>query len=279
MKKFMIRSDMEGLSGVVHGQQVDPQGCDYAFGLQMLQADLGACLEGLLAGGADEVVIYDEHFDGRNIHPAWLPPNVSVICGKPPYRADWAGGLDASFAGMIMVGFHAKAGTPDALLAHTYEPDIADLVLNGRSVGEIGMETAVAGDWNVPLLMLTADSDGVAEARATAAGVLGVSVKQSLGALAGAIYPLPHSTALIRQAAERVARGLVQVAPLRLAAPVQLDVHLRDTAYTQAVRELFPRQMQGPRVLRLQGPTATAVWADYWQMKLQAQQHSRAAKV
>ncbi len=275
MKQFMIRSDMEGLSGVVHDQQVDPRGCDYAYGLEMLKADLQACLAGLFAGGADEVLIYDEHFDGRNIHPAWLPQAVRVICGKPPYRADWAGGLDAKCAGMIMLGFHARAGEPDALLAHTYEPDIAKLVLNGQEVGEIGIETAIAGDMGVPLLMLTGDSAGVAEAEHLVAGVVGVRVKQSLGARAAEVLPLTQSTGAIRAAAERVARAPRLAQPWRIRAPVTLDVHLHDNAYLRAVRELRSGQMVHPHVLRLQDSSTLDVWADYWQLKLQAQRRAR----
>ena len=38
------------------------------------------------------VVIYDEHYWGRNIDVGRLPDGTEAICGKPPYRADWAGG-------------------------------------------------------------------------------------------------------------------------------------------------------------------------------------------
>jgi D-amino peptidase len=62
--------------------------------------------------------------------------------------------LDASFTGLILLGFHSKRNTGE-LLHHSYEPDIKDLILNGISVGEIGIETAIAGDWNVPLVMIT----------------------------------------------------------------------------------------------------------------------------
>lgn len=278
MKTFMLRSDMEGISGVVHGQQVDPRGCDYAFGLQMFKADLLACLEGLLDGGADQVVIYDEHFDGRNVDPSWLSPSVRVICGKPPYRADWAGGLDRDCAGMIMLGFHSKQGTSDALLAHTYEPDIKDLILNGQSVGEIGMEAAIAGDWDVPLLMLTADSQGVAEVDAMNLGTLGVCVKQSLGSHAAEVYALSHSTQLIREAAKRAASGQVEAQPFCVGKEVNLEIHLHDNAYCKAVQQLYPKRMKADTVVQLEGSSATAVWADYWQVKLRAQQRVESVK-
>lgn len=111
-RKYMIRCDMEGASGVVSYEQAEPGKHEYPFGLRMFKSDLLACVSGLLAGGADEIVIYDEHYYGRNIDPEWLPDKVLFIAGKPPYRVDWAGGLDASFSGVILLGFHSKAAVP-----------------------------------------------------------------------------------------------------------------------------------------------------------------------
>ena len=73
-RKYMIRCDMEGVSGVVSYLQVEPGQPDYAFGRSMFHSDLMACLEGLLAGGAGEIVIYDEHYFGRaasQAGPSW----------------------------------------------------------------------------------------------------------------------------------------------------------------------------------------------------------------
>jgi len=269
--KYMIRCDMEGVSGVVSYAQAEPGRSEYAFGLRMFQADLCACLDGLLAGGADEVVIYDEHFYGRNIDPGWLPDGVSAICGKPPYRADWAGGLDADFAGLVMLGFHAKFGTPGGLLPHSYEADIRDLRLNGVSVGEIGMETAIAGDWGVPLLLVTADSAGCREAEALAPGVSTVAVKEALAETGGRCYPLSVTSAWIREAAEAVAAQAPAVTPWRCDAPVTLEIAFNPGGYADILRTAYPSAIDAHGNLVLSGHSATEVWAAYWQRKLHCQ--------
>jgi len=271
-KRYMIRCDVDGSSGVVSYTQVDTAHPDYAFGSRMFKADLTACLQGLQEGGAGEIVIYDEHFDGRNVDPAWLPEGVSLIAGKPPYRADWAGGLDATFAGVLLVGFHSKAGTPDGLLHHSYEPDIRDLCLNGTSVGEIGIEAAVAGDFGLPILMVTGDSAGVAEAEALLPGVLGVAVKESLGESGGRCFPLSETTARIRAAAKIIVAAPPSVAPLRMGPEFTLTVTLKDGAYLDAVRRLHGNMMSDAQTLVVKGDSAAAVWGDYWQRKLAAQQ-------
>jgi len=266
-KKYMVRCDIEGVSGVVSYDQAEPGKPEFAFGQRMFMADQLALLEGLEAGGADEVVIYDEHYYGRNIDVDALPEFATAICGKPPYRADWAGGLDASFAGVILLGFHSKFGTPNGLLHHSYELDIRDLRINDVSVGEIGMEAAIAGDYGVPVVMVTADSAGVAEAEALLPGTVGVPVKDSLCEWGGRCYPLSVTTERIRSVARRVVANPPLVAPYRTG-DVTLEVELNDGAYLDAVRVHLADKLRGDRTLVITEPSATAAWAAYWAGKL-----------
>lgn len=271
MKTYMVRCDIEGVSGVVSYEQADPSKPEFAFGRRLFMSDLLALVEGLNAGGAERIVVYDEHFHGRNTDLEVLPDNVTTICGKPPYRADWAGGLDASFAGLILLGFHSRNGTGE-LLNHSYEPDIRNLLLNGVPVGEIGIEAAIAGDWGVPLLMVTADSAGVKEAQSLVPGVVGVSVKESLGPSGGACLAARLSARLIREAATRIVSNPPAVTPWQISEP-QLRVELNDGPYRTAFRRLFAARMDpGDRSITLRAATVTAAWAEYWRLKLMAQE-------
>ena len=271
MKKYMIRCDIEGVTGVVSFEQAEPGKSEYDFGCRMFMSDLLAAIAGLQAGGADEVTIYDEHYYGRNIDLAALPAGASAICGKPPYRADWPGGLDESCAGVVLLGFHSKFATPGGLLNHTYELDIRELRLCGVSIGEIGMEAAVAGDSGVPVVMVTGDSAGVDEAKGLLPGVCGVVVKESLGETGGLCYPSSVTAKAIREAAARVVQSPPQVKPYRAGTPAVLEIELNDGAYLQAVRHELADEMLGDRTLVLQDETATKVWTDYWQKKLRCQ--------
>ena len=265
----MIRSDMEGVSGVVSYDQVVPGRADYPIGQRLFRADLCACIAGLRDGGAGEIVIYDEHCEGRNIDAEWLPEGVSFIAGKPPYRADWAGGLDASFAGLIMLGFHSRWGTPRGLLHHSYEHDIRELRINEVAVGEIGMETAIAGDFGVPLQLLTADSAGCAEAEVLIQGVRTVAVKKSVDQTGGRCYPLVESTAWIRAAAMEIVQTPPPSKPWCCGA-VDLEVSFNPGPFAEMIRELNANDLNANGDLLLSGSNATAVWADYWQRKLAA---------
>ncbi len=268
-KRYMVRCDMEGASGVVDYDQVVPGTAGYAYGQECFMSDLVSLLRGLGDGGADEIVVYDEHYDGRNVRLGEVPAGVTVICGKPPYRDDWPGGLDDSFSGMILLGLHARAGTGH-LLHHTYEPDIAELSLNGRVVGEIGMEAAIAGDCGVPTVMVVGDTGAIEEAEALMPGVVGLSVKESLGEGAGACMPLVTTRQRVREGARRLVQSPPEIEPFHVPGPVALHVVLRPGGYRAAARKLHEAWLD-ESTLVVEAASATRAWADYWQLKLRAQ--------
>ena len=289
----MVRCDMEGIGGIVSYEQAEPGRSEYAFGQRMFMEELLALLEGLREGGAEEVFIYDEHYYGRNIDVDRLPGYARAICGKPPYRMDWAGGLDESFSGMALLGFHSKALTPGGLLPHSYELDISDLVLNGVSVGEIGMEAAIAGDFNVPATLIVGDSAGVREATTLLPGIIGAVVKDALSESGAVCYPLSVVKDRVRAAAAKAARGQSAAKPYRAGPAVTLKIILKPGPYRDALAKLYggPRndadyRGQGtPRhsgialadgELEVRGKSATEVWASYWEMKLRGQATMRA---
>lgn len=273
-KKFMIRSDMEGVSGVTSYEEVIPGTPGFSFGQRMMMEDLKALLLGLHEGGAGEIVIYDEHYYGRNIVLDDLPDPVSVICGKPPYRNDWAGGIDDSFAGMIMLGFHSKAGTPGGLLHHTYEPDIADIRINDVSVGEIGVESAIAGECGVPMILLIGDSAGVAEARVLISSCLHVSVKQSLCEWGACCYPPAKTGQWIRAAGKQAASAAANGSAFHFGRNIRMEVDLRPGNYRAAYERLFPEDMRNGTV-RLGGRAVLEAWAEYWSKKIAAQEEAK----
>ncbi len=266
MKKYMIRCDIEGVSGVVSNEQAEPGKPEFAFGQRMFMSDLLALINGLNDGGADEIVVYDEHYYGRNIDIGLLPENVTAICGKPPYKADWAGGLDSSFAGLILLGFHSKRNTGE-LLHHSYEPDIKDLILNGKSVGEIGIEAAIAGDYGVPLIMITADSAGVAEAEELIPGVVGVSVKESLSAEGGACPSARLTAKWICDAAAELVKNPPPAKAWKISRP-ELQIVFNPGPYFDKFKEIY----NCGESITITGSTVTECWAKYWQMKLETQE-------
>lgn len=264
-----IRTDMEGLSGVVRYAQVTPGEGDYAASREVLNRELLALVGGLREGGVESVVIYDEHVQGCNVDVGRMPPWVEVVCGKPPYEEDWAGGLDERCEGLVLHGLHAKAGTLGATLAHTYEHDILDLRINGRSVGEIAVEAAIAGELGVPLWLVVADSAGCAEAEREVSGVRTVSTKESRCADGAVCYSLERNLESIAAAAREAMERRPRVEPLVFEPPVCLEIDLKEGAYRERFVSLFGKCVCGGTA-RLEGKSLGSLWAKYWQMKLRA---------
>lgn len=263
--KIMIRSDIEGASGVTTYEQAEKS----EFGRRMLMSDLNAAIEGLLAGGAQWIVIYDEHTDGRNVDLADLHEKVDVICGKPPYRSDW-GGIDGSFSAMVMVGFHARSGVAGALLPHTYSRKNLSLRVNGVELGEIGMEAAIAGDVGVPLWLVTGDSAGMTEAQAIVPGVRTVTVKEAMGETAALCHAPRRTAKWIYEAARDVAQSPPQpVKPLRFEPPIVMELDLATSAYRDQFVKAYSDSINGHGTVTLRGQSVTEVWSRYLKMKAQ----------
>jgi D-amino peptidase len=254
---------MEGASGITGYEQAVPEGSEYETGRKYFMSDLLAAVKGLTDGKADEIHIYDEHCDGRNIDLSVLDEKVKVYCGKPPYTEKWAGGLDTRFDGLILLGFHSKRGTKNALLNHTYEPDIQDISVNGKSVGEIGIETYIAGVFGVPLVMITGDSEGIKEAHDLVPDAIGVTVKESLSEYGAVCYPLSKTSEMIYEAAKRAAEADDSY-PLRIKGKVKMQITFFDTPYALQYRKLFG-------VPVFEEDNILMCWAKYWQNKLKVQ--------
>jgi D-amino peptidase len=266
--RFMIRSDIEGVTGVTTYQQAEGT----SFGQAMLMNDLNAMVAGILAAGSHEIVVYDEHTDGRNVRLEDLPEEVSVICGKPDYRDDW-GGIDASFDAMLMVGFHARSGVPGALLPHSYSRKNLSITINGFEVGEIGMEAAIAGDFGVPVWLVTGDSAGMAEAEAILPGVRTVTVKKAMGETAALCHAPRRTAREILEAAKEIVEAPPDVQPLVFAGPVELGLHIADSPYLEALRKLFPKPFADANHLLLTSSSVTAAWSEYLRMQRETKQH------
>lgn len=260
--KFMIRSDIEGVSGITTYSQAE----DSEWGRAMLANDLNAAIAGLLSTGKHEIVIYDEHTDGRNVALDELPDSVSVICGKPLYTPDW-GGIDSSYDAMIMVGFHARSGVEGALLPHSYSRKNLNIRINGTIVGEIGMEAAIAGDFGVPVWLITGDSAGMAEAEEIISGVKTVVVKEAMGEFAARCFPPKLTAKRIYEAARAVAQSHPDVKPLKFAGPIELQIDLAESDYMGKLKKHYGKIFIKDNTIRLNGKTTTEAWSKYGQIQ------------
>jgi len=227
--ELLIAADMEGVTGVVHWDHVDPAHTEYSRFRRLMTGDVNAAIRGAFDGGATGVVVTDGHNLGRNILIEDLDPRARLNSGSPS-PLTMVQGVASSVDAAFFVGYHARAGTQNAILDHSWSSSTVSAVwLNGRPVGEIGLNAAVCGHFAVPLIFLSGDQSACAEAADLVPGVETAVVKQASGRMAAECLP-PEVTQLriceaAKRAVVRLASGKAPT-PLRLGQPLALVVEL-----------------------------------------------------
>lgn len=215
-RKVYISVDMEGISGVNGDNQTSAAGAEYGRARKLMAEDANAAIRGAFEGGATEVVVNDSHGSQRNILPEDLDPRVRLISHSFK-RYGMMEGLDSTFDAVIFVGYHAKAGSPRGVFAHTGSGVLRDLQINGLSVGEGGMNAFLARWYGVPVILVTGDDVAVEEQKATVPTVRGVVVKRAINSRAVELRPLADARRDIQDAAKAAVAAARKAPPERLA--------------------------------------------------------------
>jgi D-amino peptidase len=225
--KILIAADMEGITGVTNWDQVDPNHVEYRRFRCLMTNDVNAAIRGACEAGVDEILVTDGHERGTNILLEELDPCAHLICGDYSPLA-MVQGVDQGVDGVIFVGYHARAGSQNAILDHTWSSQrVANLWLNDILVGEYGLNGAVAGHFNVPVLMLTGDQTTCAQASELLGNIETAVVKTAISRMAAECLP-PHVTEeriqnAANQAVKRLKAGDAPK-PFIVATPVHVSI-------------------------------------------------------
>lgn len=227
--KILIAADMEGISGVVHWDQVSPDHAEYERFRRLMTAEVNAAVRGAFEGGADQVLVSDGHAAGRNLLIEELDIRARLNSGSPS-PLSMVQGVDKGVDAAMFVGYHARAGTPNAILDHTWSGSrVANVWLNGQLIGETGINAAVCGHFHVPVILISGDQMVCAEASELLGALETAVVKHASGRMAAECLPSERAQQIVYEAATRAVRRLAQgdaPPPLRLSTPVTLTVEL-----------------------------------------------------
>jgi D-amino peptidase len=225
-RKVYISVDMEGISGVNGNDQTSAGQPEYARARKLMAEDANAAIRGAFAGGATDVLVNDSHGSQRNLLPEDLDPRARLISHSFK-RHGMMEGLDESFDAVIFVGYHAKAEAPRGLFAHTGSGVVRDLQVNGVSVGEGGMNAAMAAWYGVAVALVTGDDAAVEEVKAAAPAVRTVAVKRAINTRAVELLPLAEARRQIEEGARQAVAAAKKPAPVRTA-PYKVTMRFRD---------------------------------------------------
>ena len=226
-------TDLEGVAGV---DDWDPRHAPYAAeakgvyerseAQRLLTGEVNAVAEGLFAAGVREVVVNDCHGAGRTILPELLISGIKIARGVPrPYLLL---GLSARMDILVQVGMHAMSDTPAANLAHTMSKSIKAYRVNGQAVGEMELVAYLCGEIGIPWVFTSGDEHACREAERWIPGMVTAPVKCGLSRESALHLSPADARALIRERIQKAVAAAGDIAPLKVQAPVVLEVERRE---------------------------------------------------
>lgn len=253
--RVLVSVDMEGIAGVVDPEDIVPGKGQYERHRGQLTAEANAAVRGVYAYDQNaQVLVSEAHADFRNLLPAELDRRAELLRGSPKpdgMMSGLADGVDAA----VFIGYHGKAGTRNSVLAHTISGAvIADVRVDGRSLGELGLNAALAAHHGVPAVLVSGDDTVAAEAADVVPGMHAVVVKRALGARAAALLHPDEACALIEAQVPKALAGRSAVRPPRFDGPVLLEVDVRRARMTENALLVPGMQLAAPRTLRYPAP-------------------------
>ncbi len=260
--KIYISVDMEGVSGVTDSDDVMIGGREYDRNRHYLTADVNAAIAGAFDGGATDVLVNESHGSMRNLYIDELDSRAELIRGniKPGCMVE---GLDESFGAVFFVGYHSMHGVARGIMNHTMlGKELQNLFLNGEPRGEMAFNAAYAGQFGVPIALLTGDQTATAEAQGLFGDLEVVTVKEGIERFTARLLHPTVAQARIREAARRAVERAPSLNPFIVATPARIGVEFTSTQMAEVCSWI-------PTVERISGRTVEFTFDDWRQgMKL-----------
>lgn len=215
--KIYVLTDLEGVAGVARWDQTGTDTPGYPQAVRLMTEELRACVEGILeADPQADIWVWDAHGPG-SVDIERFPRGARLLNNgriAPPYF------MDASFDALFFLAQHAKAGTRDAILAHTYSSrNIEYIRINGIELGEFGCRAALAGSMGITTVFVSGDDKMMAEAKELIPGIYGATVKIGLGPQMGLHLAPEDARDLIRSVAREATAHVGEIGPYVLPGP------------------------------------------------------------
>lgn len=224
--KVFISVDMEGLAGVVSSSDVSSNGPDYAHFRGIMAAETNAAIDGAFAAGATDVVVRDSHGAKQNLLPGDVDPRARLLRGQSTGPKNMMEGIDKSFDAVVFIGYHARAGTPNAILEHTSTGNVVDFSVNGVSLPEGGYNAIVAGLSGVPVVFAAGDKALVDQLRALIGSIEAVAVKEEINDAVLSLSP-SQAQAKIRAGVEAAVRNRAKYKAFTMPGPYTMILKVK----------------------------------------------------
>lgn len=226
--KIYISADMEGVVGVVTGEQLGPGGFEYERFRHFMTKEVNAAIDAARAAGATEFLISDSHGNGQNLLIEELPDDVMIVRSWPR-ELSMMEGIDDTFDGVIFLGYHASTNNTRGVRAHTMSSsNITGVRLNGMTMTEGSMNAAIAGHFGVPVIMVSGDDVAVAENQVIIGDLEGAVVKWAKGFHSAQTLTPEAGYEVIRTRTKSAIDRIEEFVPYVLETPIVLELSLKN---------------------------------------------------
>jgi D-amino peptidase len=254
-KTIFLITDAEGVAGVCRQDQTDPKDGEMR---QLLTGEINAAVEGFLAGGADEVLVWDGHDGSQTLSALTIHPKAKLLMGDPGYAMT----AERGYAAMGFLGQHSLANVRGGIMAHSYSSlGIQNLLMNGKPVGEIETRVALAGWFGTPVTFLSGDQAAADELKSIVPEAELAVVKEGLARYACITLSAEEARSRIREAARRSMAKIGKIQPYRISGPVtfQVEYTTRNSLHPDAsLRE--GAEVLDDRTIRYKGKDLLEAW-------------------
>ena len=259
--KVYISVDMEGISGVAAGRQL--RDAEYNRFRKLMTQDTNAAIEGAFNAGAKSVLVNDAHGHMCNILVEELDPRARLISGSTKHLLQMEG-IDSSFDAVLFVGYHAREGSWDGVINHSIMGvAVTEIRLNGRPIGETGINAAVAGAFGVPVVLVTGDDVVAKEAIDFLGNPTTVEVKKALDRYSADLIVPEAAQEMIRKGAEEALLRRHEVKPYEVG-KTTFEIELKMTNMAN-MASIFPCvERIGPKTVRVSADNAAEAYKLLW---------------
>jgi len=243
--KAYVSVDMEGLPGIVSPLHISPKGFLHEEARKIMTKAVLIVVDELSKHGFDEVYVADSHWYMANVMYEDLPENVFLIRGIPrPYSMVY--GIDESFDAALFIGYHARVGSRNAVLEHTFSSTyVREIKVNGVEASEYYLNALVAGHYNVPVILVAGDDKLGEEVKQRTPWTKYVELKKSITRYAAINPNLNIALKKLRNGIKEAVNDLREgkMKPLRTKEPVEIEITLPNSGYAD-IAEYIPGTMR-----------------------------------
>lgn len=241
-KRLFISADIEGVAGVVSREQCAPSGFEYEQARKWMTDEVRAICDAAIDSGIEEIVVADSHGNGQNILIDLLPEKVQLIRSWPRPLMMMEGIDAGQYDAAILTGYHAGASDLRGGLAHTFTGGVIELRLNGAPASETVFNAAIAGYYDVPVIMVSGDDGYTEHVRSVLPEVETVTTKWTTGINSARTMRPADATKLLAESTKRVLNRVSGFQPFQVECPIELDIMF--TTHNSAEKLGFLKSIQ-----------------------------------